>query len=79
VSAAKHHTLNENEIIQTAPGVFDTVGNTTRDGWELDSKIFATREVSFYGSYDKATRAQINDPLPNTASLLSVPEHAVKA
>jgi outer membrane receptor protein involved in Fe transport len=78
LALAKYHTLNENEIVQVAAGVFDSVGNTTRDGWELESTVYASDALSLYGSWGLVTKGQINNPLPNTAYLLSVPEHAVK-
>ncbi|NOT27639.1 MAG: TonB-dependent receptor [Acidobacteria bacterium] len=78
ISLAKYHTLNENEIVQVAPFVFDSVGNTSRDGWEVESNVVATNELSMYGSYGRITKATINNPLPNTAFLLSVPEHVAK-
>jgi outer membrane receptor protein involved in Fe transport len=78
VSAARFHTLNQNEIVQVAPGAFDSVGNTTRDGWELESRVSATDTLGLYGSVGEITRARINNPLPNTAYLLSVPKHTIK-
>jgi outer membrane receptor protein involved in Fe transport len=77
LSAARYHTLNDHEIVQVAAGVFATVGNTTRDGWELEADAQASSTLRLYGSYAGTTRAQINNPPPNTASVLSIPRHAV--
>jgi hypothetical protein len=79
VTAAKYHTLNQSEIVMVAPNVFDTVGNTSRDGWELESRVITGERFSFYGSLGEINKAKVNNPLPNTAYLLSVPHDTVKA
>jgi outer membrane receptor for ferrienterochelin and colicin len=44
---------------QNRAGVFDTVGNTTRDGWELESTVYASDSLSFYGSWGEAETSQV--------------------
>lgn len=78
VSGARYHTLNDNEIAQTAPGVFASVGNTTRDGWELESALAATRALDLYASFARLDRARINTAAPGTADVLSLPRNTIK-
>jgi outer membrane receptor protein involved in Fe transport len=78
LTAARYHTLNRNEITMTAPGVFASVGNTTRDGWELESRLSATDALGLYASYGRILRARINTAAPGTADRLTVPAHTVK-
>jgi outer membrane receptor protein involved in Fe transport len=79
LSAAGYHTLNENEITQVSPGVFASVGNTTRDGWEVETAVTVSDATNLYASYGRIIRAQINNPLPGTADRLSVPAHTLKS
>jgi hypothetical protein len=62
VTVAKYRTMNENEIIQVSPGVFESVGNTTCDGWELESRVVADDWITLYGSLGKITRADQQSP-----------------
>lgn len=78
-SAASYHTVNDNEIAQIAPNVFGPVGNTTRDGWELESSYDVTPDFSIYGSFGRIIRARINSAAPGTANELSVPRDTYKA
>jgi outer membrane receptor protein involved in Fe transport len=79
MSAASYHTVNDNEIAQIAPNVFGPVGNTTRDGWELESSYDFTPDFSIYGSFGRIIRARINSAAAGTASELSVPRDTWKA
>ncbi|MFJ9534453.1 TonB-dependent receptor [Herbaspirillum sp. NPDC101396] len=79
MSAASYHTVNDNEIAQIAPNVFGPVGNTTRDGWEVESSFDFTSDFSIYGSFGRIIRAHINSAAPGTASDLSVPRDTYKA
>ena len=78
VRAASYHTLNENEILQVSPGVFASVGNTTRDGWEAESRFVATNGLDFYASYGRIIRAQINNVAPGAQDRVPVPKHTIK-
>ncbi|HVK95807.1 MAG TPA: TonB-dependent receptor, partial [Noviherbaspirillum sp.] len=77
-SGALFYTLNEDEIVQTAPNVFASVGDTTRKGFELETRQRVSRNVTMYGSYTRLLQAEVNNPAPNTAHLLSVPKHQLK-
>jgi hypothetical protein len=78
VTVARYHTFNENEIIQVAPGVFDSVGDTVRNGWDIESRVTPTGSTAVYGSLSEITTARIKNPPPNAASLFLVPKHMVK-
>jgi hypothetical protein len=78
VTVARYHTFNQNEIIQVAPGVFDSVGDTIRNGWDVESRVTPTATTSIYGSLAEITEARINNPPPNSANLFLVPKHMVK-
>lgn len=79
VTVARYHTFNENEIIQVTPGVFDSVGDTVRNGFDIEAKITPSATTSIYGSLAEITEAKINNPPANSASLFLVPRHMVKA
>jgi outer membrane receptor protein involved in Fe transport len=68
ISAAKYHTINENEIIAVAPGVFESAGNTTRAGWEVESRMAAGEQLILYGSYGRINKAKINIAAPGAAT-----------
>ena len=77
-TGAFYHTTNEDEISQTAPGVFASVGNTIRDGWELEARWLGDDTFSWYGSFGKLIKARINSATPGTADRLSLPESTLK-
>ncbi|MCC7313002.1 MAG: TonB-dependent receptor [Sulfuritalea sp.] len=72
VSAAKYHSLNQGEIRETTPGsgVYANLGDTTRDGWEIDLHFFATDALSFYASYGKV-KGRVNNPTTVEQNLIS--------
>lgn len=76
LSAARYHTLNQNEIRETAPGsgVYAGIGDTTRDGWEIDATFFATNALSFYGSVGKVKGRVENPPNPGQKLISGQPE-----
>lgn len=77
-SAVFYRTLNEDEIVAQPDGAFRSVGNTTRKGFELETRWQATPAASLYASYAKILQAEINNPAPNTGARLSVPRHQFK-
>lgn len=77
-SGALFYTLNEDEVVQTAPNVFASVGDTTRKGFELETRLNVSSSTTVYGSYTRLLQAEVNNPEPNTAHLLSVPRHQLK-
>jgi hypothetical protein len=78
LSAARYHTLNRSEIIQVSPGVFVSVGNTTRDGWEAETKLAVTEGLGLYGSYGRILQARINSAAPGAQDRLQGPKLTVK-
>lgn len=79
VSGVAYHILNEDEIIAQPDGSYRSAGETTRKGYEIESRWQATRAVSLYASYARILEAKANNPLPNTGPRLSVPRHQLKA
>lgn len=77
-SGAVYHTLNQDEIVAQPDGSFRSVGDTTRRGFELDTRLRLGASWSVYGSYGRILEARINNPLPNTGARLSVPAHQLK-
>ena len=51
--------MNESEIAQVSPGVFATVGNTIRDGWETDASYAIADALGLYGSFGRIMQARI--------------------
>lgn len=78
LTGAFYHTTNEDEISQTAPGVFASVGDTTRDGWELEARWLGDDTFSWYGSFGKLIKARINSATPGAADRLALPENTLK-
>ncbi|MGY8524568.1 TonB-dependent receptor [Paracidovorax citrulli] len=79
VSGVVYHILNEDEIISQPDGSWRSAGETTRKGYELETRWQATRALSLYASYARILEARANNPLPNTGARLSVPRHQLKA
>jgi outer membrane receptor protein involved in Fe transport len=80
VSASRYHTLNQNEIRETTPGsgVYAGVGDTTRDGWEIEATFFATDALSLYGSVGKV-KGRVNNPANRGQVLISgLPEYTYR-
>lgn len=79
VTAAAYHTLNQDEIVLVAPDTFQSVGDTTRQGYEIEARWRQGAAFSAYASYNRILRARVNNPLPGAATELSVPHHQLKA
>lgn len=77
-SGSVYHTLNQDEIVAQADGSYKSVGETTRKGFELETRLRFGPRWSAYGSYGRIIEARVNNPLPNTGERLSVPEHQLK-
>lgn len=77
-SGAAYHTLNQDEIVAQPDGSYKSVGDTTRKGWEIETRLRLGAYWSVYGSYGRILEARINNPLPNTGARLSVPERQLK-
>src|SRR5690606_8224453 len=72
VAGAVYYTQNEDEIVLTAPDTYSSVGETTRKGFELETRYRFDRQLSVYASYGRILQAEINNPLPGTGARLSV-------
>lgn len=79
LSAAVYHTLNEDEIVAQPDGAFRSVGETTRRGFELETRYRMAPAASVYLSYGRILQATVNNPTPGTGGRLSVPEEQIKA
>lgn len=74
-----YYVENDSETVQTSPGIYEQVGDTTRRGAETSFNYQATSTISTYLSYGRIIDAVINNPPPGTGALLVVPEHTYKA
>lgn len=79
LGGAVYYTLNEDEIVNTAPDVYQSVGDTTRKGFELETRYQFNDAASVYLNYGRIITARINNPTPGTGAMLSVPRHTYKA
>lgn len=78
LSGALYYTLNDDEIVLQPDGSYRSVGDTTRKGFELESRYAFNRQWSVYGSYGRILEAKVNNPAPNAGARLSVPSHQLK-
>lgn len=76
VSASYYETLNKNEIRETTPGsgVYAGIGDTKRDGWEIEATFFATDALSFYGSFGKVKGRIVNPAVAGQNMISGLPE-----
>lgn len=74
-----YYIKNDSETLQTSPGVFEQVSDTTRRGAETSFNYQITREVSAYASYGRIIDAVIDNPTAGIGARLAVPEHTYKA
>lgn len=74
-----YYIKNDSETLQTSPGIFEQVSDTTRRGVETSINYQATSTVSTYASYGRILDAVIDNPAPGTGDRLVVPEHTYKA
>lgn len=74
-----YYIKNQDETVQTAPEVYQQVGDTTRRGVETSFNYQVTSTVSTYASYGRILDAIVNNPPVGTGAKLTVPEHTYKA
>lgn len=79
VSGAAYYILNTDEIVSQADGSFRSVGDTTRKGFELETRWRVTPATSVYASVGKIQEAKVNNPAANTGAKLSIPATQIKA
>ena len=78
-SGAVYYTLNEDEIVLQPDGSYRSVGETTRRGFEVETRYQFSSAASVYASYGRILDAKANNPAPNTGAKLSVPRNQLKA
>lgn len=78
-SGAVYYTLNEDEIVLQPDGSYKSVGETTRKGFELETRYHFSPASSVYASYGRIMEARANNPAPNTGAKLSIPKNQFKA
>lgn len=76
LSASGYRSKNQSEIRETLPGsgIFASIGDTTRDGWEVEAQLFASDALSFYGSYGKVRGRVENPPAAGQKLIAGLPE-----
>jgi len=74
-----YYIENDSETVQTLPGIYEQVGDTTRRGAETSFNYPLSSTVSTYASYGRIIDAVINNPPAGTGARLVVPEHTYKA
>ncbi|HVE54930.1 MAG TPA: TonB-dependent receptor, partial [Ramlibacter sp.] len=70
---------NEDEIVGQPDGSFQSVGSTTRRGFELETRWQASVATFLYASYGRVLSARANNPLPTVGARLVLPRHTLKA
>lgn len=79
VAGSVYYIENDDEIVLTAPDTYSSVGETTRVGYELETRYRFSSAFSLYASYGRIMEAEIKNPLPGTGARLSVPRDILKA
>lgn len=79
LSGAAYYIQNEDEIVLTAPDTYSSVGETTRKGFELETRYRVSPALDIYASYGRILEAEIKNPLPGSGARLSVPRDTLKA
>lgn len=79
LSGAAYYILNSDEIVGQADGSFKSVGDTTRKGFELETRWRATPATSVYASIGRILEAKANNPAANAGAKLSIPATQFKA
>jgi outer membrane receptor protein involved in Fe transport len=79
LSGAAYYILNSDEIVGQADGSFKSVGDTTRKGFELETRWRASSSTSVYASVGRILEARVNNPAANAGAKLSVPATQFKA
>jgi hypothetical protein len=77
VAADYYHTNMQREI-RTVNGNPMMIGDTVREGYELEAKFFASENVNFFGSYAWVD-ATVTDPTtPGRDLVTDISEHTIK-
>ncbi len=77
--AADYYHTNMQREIRTVNSNPVIIGDTVREGYELEARYFASDHVSFFGSYAWVD-ATVTDPsTPGQVLLTDISEHSIKA
>ncbi len=79
VSGVAYDISNSDEIVGQADGSFKSVGDTSRRGFELETRWAFNGAASVYASLGRILEAKVNNPAANTGAKLTVPARQVKA
>lgn len=80
LAAAKYWTKNQQEIREqpAGSGNFISVGDTRRDGWEVEGRFFATPDLDFYASFGRVKARVLNPLVPGQDLIPGLPEDIAK-
>lgn len=78
LSGSAYHIKNSDEITGQADGSFKSVGQTTRNGFELETRWRLGAATSVYASLGRILDARVDNPAVNTGAKLSVPARQLK-
>lgn len=78
IGAVLYQVDNQDEIVSQPDGSFRSAGETTRRGFELETRWQATAATAAYASYGRVLEALADNPLPTVGARLSVPRHTLK-
>lgn len=77
-SGALYQVQNDDEIVGQADGSFKSVGDTTRKGFELETRWRFSSSGSVYASIGRILEAKVNNPAATAGAKLSVPATQLK-
>lgn len=77
-SGAVYYIQNDDEIVGQADGSFKSVGDTTRKGFEVETRWHVDAASSVYASLGRIVEARVNNPAANAGAKLSVPARQLK-
>lgn len=77
-SGTAYYIQNDDEITGQPDGSFKSVGDTTRQGVELETRWQIAASTSVYASLGRILEAKVNNPAVNTGAKLSVPGRQLK-
>ncbi|OWQ85651.1 ligand-gated channel [Roseateles aquatilis] len=77
-SGSAYYIQNSDEIVGQPDGSFKSVGDTTRKGFELETRWQISGSTRLYASLGRILEAKVNNPAANTGAQLSVPGRQLK-
>ncbi len=76
-ATAYYHTITHREI-RTVNNVPTNIGDTLREGYEVEAKFFPSKDVNVFFSYDWVDAKVINPTKAGQYLVTRVPEHIIK-